>query len=605
MAFRTPGCNNQGSEVIINKMGRLIWLEARALLRRPVWVFLAGWAALALTRVPLFDGVEQGFSLAGPELKLKAAPLPTMFSIWGRACFSVGDWGRAILYGVGSLLPSGVVFHILIGLLTVGSFFSEFVHREVLWATPGARGVRLVWVKLLAVSFVAAFAVFLGACGALLRIAASETFVPAGGRLILIYFILSSLQILVWAAISIFLFYLTRSRWGALGLMALAEVGGSLLLGHVPLPPRTFIELAFRSYISDYFINPFAPLGVIPSAFFLKRVIQIGLMLALLGASVWLRGRHPQWKGIRAIAPKVLLVLGVLLMVGGGWATLRGIQNQIAPFALWELWEGREELDRHYIWSKDARALAVLGEYSVFRLPPATPLPSWAEEKVHSRELHRYRAGIITGEYPKGFISSPQDLVLIYPTGRSYPPELEGVVRLFLRVSIRPLMERAKLWQREEPRIIAVWPSDFGIDVHAVPGGLLISFLFSYSPQDPWFWDIAWALTATSGEEDELIRSYLTLFLVAGAGEGELKAALEWLQDEAEGRSLKEREEILERLKRGEVTEAWGPFCRGPDPLCEHAFMKPEAARRILELWAQGEELGHEAFVRTLLEGVK
>lgn len=593
-------------------MGRLIWLEVKALLRRPVWIFLAAWAALVLTYAPVFLWLEPEFLLAGPELEPKRAPLPTMFSIWGHRCFSVGDWGRAVLYGIGSLLRSGVVFHILIGFLTVGSFFSEFVHREVLWAMSRARGVRPVLAKLLAVSFVASFATFLGAGGALLRISAFETFVPAGGRFVPLYLILSWLQILLWTAISVFLFHLVYFRWATLGLIALIEVGGSFLLDYAHLTPGTFIELAARSYMSDYFVNPFAPFGVIPTAFFLRRVIQIGLVLALLGAAVWLRGRYPQWKGVRAIAPKVLLVLGILLVVGGGGTTLREIRSEVAPFALWELWEGRANLDRPYIWSKDARVLAVFGEYRVFRLPPTTPLPSWAKETARSREIHRYRAGIITGkEWANSeagkVVGSPQDLVLIYPTGYPYPPELEGIVRLLRRQIVHPLVERAKLWQKEEPRIIAVWPDDFQSvgSVYAIPEGLLV-FLSSFSLQYPlpWFWDVAWALTATSGM-DELTRCYLTLFLIAGVDEGELKEALAWLQGEAEGRSLKEGEEILERLERGEVAEARGEFCRGPGLLCEHAWMKPEAAHQILEYWAQGEGLGHEKFIRSLLERVE
>ncbi|MGQ9477843.1 MAG: hypothetical protein ACUVRH_05085 [Candidatus Bipolaricaulia bacterium] len=598
-------------------MARLIWLEVKALLRQPVWIFLAAWAALVLTHAPTFLGVEPSFFTPSLELEPRAGPLPTMFSIWGHDCFSVGEWGRAVLYGVGSLLPSGVVFHILIGLLTMGLFFSEIVHREVLWATTGARGVHSAWAKLLAVSFVASFAVFLGAGGTLLRVGASEAFVPAGGRFVLVYLVLSWLQILLWAAISMFLFYLVRSRWAVLGLIALVEVGGSFLLSRAPLTPGTFGELVARSYMSDYFVNSFAPLGVIPSAFFLRRVIQIGLVLALLGATVWLRGRYPEWERVRGIAPKVLLVLGILLIAGGGGATLREIRSEVAPFTLQQLWESETDLDRPYVWSKDARALAVPGEYTIFRVPPGTPLPLWAEEIAHSkaREIHRYHAGIITSrywiEYPQGFIGAPQDLVLIYPIGHPYPPELEGLVRSFQRSIIHPLMERAKLWEKKKPKIIVAWPDDFRSigNVYAIPEGLFVFTLFGFSPQYPLYWlgEVAWALTATSGM-DELARCYLTLFLMAGVvDEGELKKALEWLQDEAEGRSLKEREEVLERLRRGEITERVRQSHPAPSglplQLMVHVHMKPERARKILGYWQQGEEIGHKHLIHSLLEG--
>lgn len=599
-------------------MARLIWLEVKALLRQPVWIFLAAWAALVLTYAPTFLGVEPVFFTPSLELEPRAAPLPTMLSIAGQGCFSVGDWGRAVLYGVGSLLTSGVVFHLLIGFLTVSSLFWEFVHREVLWATPGARGMRLAWAKLLAVSFVASFAVFLGAGGALLRVSASEAFVPAGGRFVPVYLVLSWLQILLWAAISMFLFYLARSRWAVLGLIALVEVGSSFLLNHIRLTPGTFSELAARSYMSDYFVNPFAPFGVIPSAFFLRRVIQVGLVLSLLGATVWLRGHYQEWERVKAIAPKVLLLLGILLIAGGGEATLREMRSEVAPFTFRELWEDKAVLDRPYVWSKDAWALAVPGQYSIFRIPPAAPLPLWAEEMAHSkaREIHRYHAGTIRWARMwikdlESFIGSPQDLVLIHPVGQPYPPELEGVVRLFQRSSVHPLMKRAKLWQKDEPGIIAVWPDDFreGEGVLAIPEGLLIFDLFSFSPQYPLLWQVAWALTASSGV-DELTRAYLSLYLIAGADEEEARETLELLQGEAEGRSLKEKEEIMAQLRGADpeeldtllnrLSEITCPFRE--NHLCKYAFMKPEGARRILGYWQQGEEIGHENFIRSVLE---
>jgi len=588
----------------------MVWLEIKRLLRQPTW-----WI-FAVLIILVVDGQEPTVS----DFSLE--PLSDFMiglSVIGRSPLaSLGEWGRLVLFLVGGL--SSVLVNLLISFLVTYSFHPELVHREVLWSTPEVGKVHSVGAKLLAVSFVAIFSVILGACAAFLHPSTWGVLVLVGGSLIPIYLVFAFVHVILWAAICMFLLFLTQSRRSTIGLIALFTIGHWFLSSFaVSKLPWTFVKLFYQSYRAYYCLSPFTPFGVLPTAFLLRGVIELGLAVAVFGAASWLRGHYPEWKGVGTTAAKALLGFGIILVVGGAGMSLWETNRNIAPFELWQLWLGKVEFGRPYIWTRDGRLLTYLGRYMVLRLPPSADIPAWAQALAQCKQVNRYQVGTLTGKGEssgdkrsgppnpaEAIIGASQDLILVYPRGQTYPPELEGMVRRFRR-QIQPMLKRAAIWQREDPSIFVLGAYDFlgAYNVYSIPEGLLLAaFVMSdtFRASSKW-WDVAWALTASSGL-NELLRCYLSLYLMEALDKGEVERASAWLQDEAKGKSLQEEEEALARLdEQGEVV--LGPSCPSRGGLCECAWLNPQAAQRILEHWRRGEELGHENYIRMLLEGAE
>ena len=293
---------------------------------------------------------------------------------------------------------------------------------------------------------------------------------------------------------------------------------------------------------------------------------------------------------------KVAVVLGMLLTLTSAGGVVNELHSRIAPFTAAELWSGSATLSRPYIWSKDLRLLVSPGECMAVRLPPGSALPSWVRERANGEVLRRYDIGTMVLE---GRVVA-QTLVLIYPTELSFPSELKGAVSHF-KNEIQPLLNRGRLWN-SPLKIMFAWPIEAfsPAEIYSTQEELIVPICFLSSVRSA-LWPFTWATTASSGL-DELARCYLMLYLMAGRDKEGVEKALTWLQNQATGPTLTEMlESSGERPKEGE--DIIQVICKAPRPLCRYAQLNPEAARKILNHWQQGEELGHENYIRSLLEG--
>jgi len=538
----------------------------KALLRRPGWVLLLAISAFffsSMSTVPHF--------YLEPELPF------TGIGRW--PIFSLGEWGRAVLLMIGTY-GSGL-FVLFVAFLATGTFFPELIHREVVWATPRAGWVRLAGARVLAVSTVATFLICLGASAAFFNPINRELLVLAGAQYVPVYLLLVWIQILLWVTLSLLFLYLTRSRWVTLALVALLQVIW-FLTGIFSLIPDPFLRLIQRSYLAWNFMGPFVPWGLVPTAYLLQGLTKVGVIVGLVGAAIVVRRSFPEWAGIELPCAKAALAAGVVLAVGAGAGTVWEIQRRTAPFpveALWQ-WQGRIGFDRPYIWSRDGRLLFYPGEYMAVRLPEGAPLPAWVEELAVGKELHRYNVGemIVWGS------PDPQSLILIHPPQRPYPAELAKAVQRFLREN-QPLLERAQLWMKR-PKIIFAWPEEafWRRDIDPIPEGFVVPmFLLSWWHPPT----AAWALAVASGVEGPA-RTYLGLYVKAAINPERVEEDLDRLRATAEGR-------------KPDVPWHWREPWPMLPPWWNRDWGKLEAAR-ILHHWQQGEELGHENYIRKLLE---
>jgi len=319
--------------------------------------------------------------------------------------------------------------------------------------------------------------------------------------------------------------------------------------------------------------------------------------------------------------------VGIALLVGGSYGVWRSMQKAIAPFSAQELWEGDAILDKPYVWGSKGSLLVFHGHYIAFHIPTTASIPEWASRMAgEERDIHRYEIEVlkvspVEGELARTIIRDfyPVSLILIYPSRRRYPHELAGAVAHF-RQTINPMLELAQLWHTSEGAWkITVASSGSARNpliegVRSIPSGLLISCtLIQTRLSNQALWEVAWRL-AEAAKLDNTGTSYLALSLMAAMilekveyaatlpvyeiARSEIERTLAWIQDVAQGRLQKERERML---AQGIEKERIRIKCQGPDVFC--LFMKHEGAQEILDHWQQGEQLGHENYIRTLLEG--
>ena len=549
-------------------MRHLIWLETKAILRRPTWIFLVAFSAWIF-----FTGLFAG--KLTPEISLG---LDHPFLGPAQGLFSLGEWGRAILLSLEMF--GGILFCSFTALIAVSPLYSEIAHREVLWSTVGAGKIRLVGAKLIAVGSTATFLLALGAGAFFLNPATREIIVAAGGQYIPIYLVLAWLRVLLWVALAMFFFYLTRSRWTTIGIVTALQVAWFGVAGFWGAPNVRI--LLHRNFLAWDFIGPFSPLGLIPPVFFLQVGIILGIIFVLTGVMFLLRRRFPEWTGVKSITAEVVLILGIILAVGGGGVTAWKINNHIAPFTATALWERKILFAKPYIWSKDGILLVYPGTYMSVRLPTRENAPAWIGELTGVRKVRRYDMGqiILTGHLGSNNMrTGSQSLTLLYPPDCPYSPELEGAVRQ-LREEIQPLVKRAQLWEEGTPELTVLWPNDFFLDsiIYYLPGKLLIPYSSLSKTMLAKQWEAAWALSEGSGL-DKPTRAYLSLYLMAGVDKEEVNRTLEKLR----------------LFTEGKIRYWW------PHPPFYRYVRDHEATMHILQDWQKGETIGHANFINSLL----
>lgn len=537
-------------------MGKLLWLEIKALARRPTWLIFLALFSLVYFGIP---NIEPSIEPRSPGYEFYGPP---------RIVASLGEWGRA-----GLLLPPAI-FAMLVSLLTVGSFGAETAHREPLWATPKVTNLATGGAKLLSIATFAIFLTFLGSVTAFFNPSNRKVLAMAGGLYVPLYFALAWVQAAFWAAISAFLLHLVRSRWATVLIVTAAATFWLSAGQWFPRAFSVFFDLLYRSYLSWNFVSPFAPLGMIPHLLALQALSLLGLVLALFAGAMLIRRRFPEWRGLPLRTIQVTLGAGIILALGAGVGVAVGIQSRIAPFELFEFEapplvpfvEPPPEFTRPYIWTRDGVLIFFPGEHAMVRQAFGSLLPEWMKKLAEGKVLRRLERRL-------------SSVVLIYPPGSPFPAELEGLAR-----SLDLLLKRAEIWRKASQIIVAPPTSEIGFE--DTPDGLFVSF----ETLTDWAWGCpvaqgrcAWALTSSSGLPDPE-RVYLALYLLEGLDNKQVSEYLEKLRLKATG---KLKDEKLFYLLYPLWKDNWGE----------------SEAIRILNHWEQGEKIGHENYIRMLLQG--
>ncbi len=521
-------------------------------------------------------GVVEDFTpriYIGLELPLLGPP---------RALFSVGELGRAILLMHETF--GGLFLSLLTVLMAMGSFVPELGHRDVFWACYNGARLRFALAKLVAVSSFTLFSLALGVCTALFNPTMRETMSLAGWQYVPAYLALTLIRILLWVALAMLLFSLTGSRWATVFVVFALHMAwfGTAGIWWEPSLPR----LLQRNFITWNFVSAFAPFGIIPVAFFFQGLMVVGIVLTLVGAAIWMRRRFPEWVGLQLLTTKVAVGGGVILALGAGWWIMQAIQGETAPFTATELWDGKATLNRPYIWSRDYRLLVYPGKYMAVLLPPDAPIPSWVERLAMEGKLRRHdnvKKIILDGHLGEERTTASASLVLLYHSPDSYPLELGKSISRYWQV-VSPLVNQAQPLLRTILRIVVIWPEDafpywspiingseFRIGYASLAGSIK-------AQQRGAVRALAEALS-----RNKLVQIYITAYLMASIDRKEVERGLDWLRNRAEGKTPKL--EVLGGI--GLHPRSW----------------KPEDAAQVLQHWERGEEMGHENYIRTLLEG--
>ena len=516
------------------------------------------------------------------------------FSGVERRIISLGDWGRSILLFSSS--GGAALFVALVAILSIGSFWPGIAHREVLWSTSRAITLRAAGAKIIAIGICATGLISISSLAAIFNTSVREIFVSAGSLYIPLYLILVWLQAVVWAVISTFLLYLTLSRWATVIIVIAIAYFWSMLGQYFPRIFTPFIMLSYKSFLSWNFVGPFAPLGIVPSLLAVQALCLFGIALAIFAGMMLLPKRLPEWQKMRLPAAWVALVLGIVVFSGAMAKFIYQMRWWVAPFETFEAYAPFEPLFAHptkdgvlallsarpYIWTKDGALIFYPANYAMVRLPLSfSPLPPWVEELAKGKTMRHYKNVDIS----EGSLLGSCSLILIYPSGSPYPAELEGAMRS-LRRKIQPLIERAVIWQKFLELVVT--PPGAEIAFANVPEGLIVSFEVV---TERWFgkfrWaQLAWELTKSSNLPD-IERAYLCLYLLRDLDEEWFNKLLEELRLKAAGK--------LECPKDG-----WcGPL---PYPIWKSQWKEDEASL-ILAHWQRGEEMGHENYIRLLLQG--
>lgn len=558
-------------------MAWLFWLELKAIFRRPIWVLLvvfSVWISYTLGDFAPRIHIGLEMPLAGPP----------------RGLFSIGELGRAILLTLEMF--GGLFLSLLTALIAIGSLAPEFAHREVLWTSCNGTRLRLVFTKLVAVSSFVVCLLVLGSCTSFFNPSVREVMSLAGWQYVPLYLALAWIRISLWGALAILLFSLTRSRWAATFVVFALHMAwfGTAGIWWEPSLPR----LLQRNFIAWNFVSAFTPFGIIPVAFFFQGLMVAGIALALLGSALWTRKRLPEWVGLKFFTERLVVSSGVILALGAGWGITRAIQVRTAPFTAAELWDGKATLNRPFVWSQDYRLLVYPGKYMAVRLPPNTSIPGWVKQLAMEGELRRYDnvGEIILASHFEPHASGTRfigglqrvasaSLILVYHSPNPYPLELEKAISRYWQ-AVLPLLDQARPWVGTVQKVV-IWPEDVfegSLPTLSTTGEFRIGYAYLCESIKTIQWFAAGAISYALSP-NKLVSTYFEIYLMSSVDRKEAEKALDWLRNRAEGGTPK--------LLRG---------------IGLHPYSwKPEEAAQVVQHWQRGEELGHENYLKVLLQG--
>lgn len=552
-------------------MIRLLWLEIKATLRHPLWVLLVafiGW---------IFHTTVENFTpriYAGLELPLFDLP---------RVLFSVGEMGRALLLTLETF--GGFFLSLLVALVATGSFVPELLHREVLWACYNGTRLPFALTKLVAMSSFVTFSLAFSACTSFLNPSVREIITLAGWQYVPLYLTLIWIRVSVWVALAMLIFSVTRSRWATVFIMFALHLAwfGTAGIWWEPSFPR----LLQRNFIAWNFISVFAPFGIIPRAFFLQGAMLIGITIVLAGAALLVRRRFPEWIGLKILDAKAAVAGGVILALGAGWWITREIQARTAPFTAAKLWDGKATLDRPYIWTSDFRLLVYPGnKYMAILLPSDAPIPNWVEQLAPEWKLHRLadvKEIILDGHLGEERRVASASLILLYSTSDPYPRELERPIAKYWQ-AVSPVLDWARPWLGTVPTLTVIWPEDAFPHWSPIIKGEQYRICYAcLSRSTKSLQREAVRALSHALAQNRLIEVYLIAYLMMNIDGEEVEKALNWFRNRAEGKAP----ELVVFAGIGLHSASW----------------KPEEAAQVLRHWQKGEEMGHENYIRMLLEG--
>jgi hypothetical protein len=532
--------------------------------KRPGWILV-----LLFTACCFYTGLLKG--MLTPQITM-SVDLPLLGP--ERTLVSIGEWGRAVLLSLE--LWIGIPLSALIGFLVTPLFTDEVEHADVLWSTARAgriplrsiaAGATLGWLCVV----VGSLAVFLNPD---LRIGLSL----AGGQWIPLWLALAWFRIAVWTAIGGGVFYLTRSRWAAIGALPLVQMAWFLLAA---TGATGLVATVHRELLAWGFISPYAPLGINAIFLLTQAAATVGLVVLLSSLAMWAR-----YLRSRASSPRMPLAIltaaaGVAILTGSLFWHVGSVGRAIAPV----ISEATSECPTEdTLWAGNGELIQMPGVYSCLILPSACDTPAWFSNQSTHGWVQRYDEPLSAPSHgsPRAErVPAVNSLVLGASVASHVPAEFAGYIEIY-RNRIQSMMDFAS-WLPSSLEIVLVHPAelvDFGSFAGLEDNRLLVGEATLTRSAKYAVWDTAAAFAAASGlgEED---RIYLTLVLV-NLDHPEL---------------VENAVQALNWVRTGERRSRWPYLSREL-----RAISDPEVAARILAVWDEGVALGHAERVEQLVE---
>jgi len=538
----------------------------RSQLKRPGWILVLVFAACCFA-TQLLKG------MLTPQITM-SVDLPLLGP--ERTLVSIGEWGRSVLLSLE--LWMSIPLSALIGFLVTPLFTDEVEHADVLWST--VRAGRIPARSLLVGTTIAWLCVIVGSLAAFLNPDIRNGLSLSGGQWVPLWLALAWFRIAIWVGISSLSFYLTRSRWAAIGILPVVQMAWFLLAA---AGATGLYATVHRELLAWGFVSPYAPLGISPFGLLTQTTAVIGLAVLLWSVAAWIRRLR-----FRASSPHVrLLVLTVVLGIGILTASLvlhvGWVGGAVAPVRSdAALVDPAEET----LWSANGRLVQMPGTYACLILPSSCDVPTWFAQHAKNGWIQRFdeSLSVPTRGTPRAERApESESLVLAASVPDRVPEEFSGYLAIY-RERIASMMKVA-WWVTESLEITLVHPAemvDFGSYVRFQDGQLLVAEATLTRASEYAVWDTAAALAACSGLEDEDDCIYLTLVLADADHPDLVETAFQ----------------VLDWVRTGE-RRSRRPYL--PQEL--RGISDPEAAARILAAWDEGVALGHTKRVQQLLEG--
>jgi hypothetical protein len=338
----------------------MLMYDLRSQLRRPGWALV-----LALAAYCFYTGLLKG--MLTPEITM-SIDLPLLGL--DRALVSIGEWGRAILLSLELFLS--IPLSALVGFVAAPLFSDETEHGEVLWATP--RSTLIPAHKVVAGTTLAWSCVVVGGAAAFLNPEIRANLSPAGWQWLPLWLALAWLRIAVWTTACGFVFYLTKSKWAAIGVLPVVQM---LWFGLAGYGATGLYATVHRSLLAWGFISPYAPLGIGVARFLMQVGALVGMVVLLFGVAIfarWIRFRASSQRARPAVLATVAGagILGVCLAL-----LVISTARAIAPAAP----ASRPDCPTESaIWSQDGHLIRAPGVYSCLILPSPCDTPTWFTE---------------------------------------------------------------------------------------------------------------------------------------------------------------------------------------------------------------------------------